>query len=184
MKLKYVNEQERALRIAEIEAILTDETTKESLYYCSLQVELQFLQGYENSYGEPKANILLADGRTLEIIFDEQREEFSMLIYDAEGNPMLPYYNADSVAEVLKVVLKDTLWRIKEQKRYNKIIAKKDDDFDFIVEFDDYTAAVQYYTNTYPANFYTVLEEKANGKWEYRAQNILTQKVADVLIGI
>lgn len=104
MRLEYTNEQEKQLRITEIEAILINEEKEQSIRRLTLEVELQFLQGYENGFGEHMASVVINTGDTLEIIFDEQMEKFSMLIYDTEGNPMLPYYNADTVEELLEEV--------------------------------------------------------------------------------
>ena len=38
------------------------------------------------------------------ILNSKNIEQFSMLIHDVEGNPMLPYYNADTVEELLEEV--------------------------------------------------------------------------------
>ena len=104
MRLEYTEEQERELRITEIEAILDNHLRDSKIEELALEVELQFLQGNENSYGEPLAYIGIDTGETLEIIFDRNIEQFSMLIHDVEGNPMLPYYNADTVEELLEEV--------------------------------------------------------------------------------
>ena len=104
MRLEYTEEQERELRITEIEAILENHLRDSKIEELALEVELQFLQGNENSYGEPLAYIGIDTGETLEIIFDRNIEQFSMLIHDVEGNPMLPYYNADTVEELLEEV--------------------------------------------------------------------------------
>lgn len=104
MRLEYTNEQEKQLRITEIEAILENEEKEQSIRHFSLEVELQFLQGDTNGYGEPHASVTTNNGETLEIIFDKNIEQYSMLIYDTEGNPMLPYYNADTVEELLEEI--------------------------------------------------------------------------------
>ena len=104
MRLEYTEEQERELRITEIEAILDNHLRDSKIEELALEVELQFLQGNENSYGEPLAYIRIDTGETLEIIFDRNVEQFSMLIHDVKGNPMLPYYNADTVEELLEEV--------------------------------------------------------------------------------
>ena len=104
MRLEYTEEQERELRIAEIEAILENHLRDSKIEELALEVELQFLQGNENSYGEPLAYVGIDTGETLEIIFDSNIEKYSMLIHDAEGNPVLPYYNADTVEELLEEV--------------------------------------------------------------------------------
>lgn len=104
MRLEYTEEQERELRIAEIEAILDNHLRDSKIEEMALEVELQFLQGNENNYGEPLAYIGIDTGETLEIIFDRNIEQFSMFIHDVEGKPMLPYYNADTVEELLEEV--------------------------------------------------------------------------------
>lgn len=104
MRLECTEEQERELRITEIEAVLENHLRDSKIEELALEVELQFLQGNENSYGEPLAYIGIDTGETLEIIFDRNIEQFSMLIHDVEGNPMLPYYNADTVEELLEQV--------------------------------------------------------------------------------
>ena len=97
MRLEYTNGKEKQFRIAEIEAILTNEEKEQSIRQLSLEVELQFLQDNTNSYGEPIAYVGIDTGETLEIIFDENIKQYSMIIHDAEGNPMLPYYNAKNI---------------------------------------------------------------------------------------
>ena len=104
MRLEYTSEQERQLRIAEIEAILTNELTEQCIRKLALETELQFLWGNINGYGEQMAQIVIDSGETLEIIFDENLEKYSMLIISVEGNPMLPYYHADTVEELLEEV--------------------------------------------------------------------------------
>lgn len=104
MRLEYTEEQERELRIAEIEAILDNHLRDSKIEELTLEVELQFLQGNENGYGEPIAYVGMDSGETLEIIFDKNIEQFSMLIHDVEGKPMLPYYNADTVEKLLEEV--------------------------------------------------------------------------------
>ena len=104
MRLEYTEEQERELRIAEIEAILSNHLRDSKIEELALEVELQFLQGNENSYGEPIAYVEIDSGQTLEIIFDNNIEMFSMLIYDTDGNPIRPYYYADIVEELLEEV--------------------------------------------------------------------------------
>ena len=102
MRLEYTEEQEKELRITEIEAILENHLRDSKIEELALEVELQFLQGNENGYGEPIAHVGIDSGETLEIIFDKNIEQFSMLIHDKEGNPILPYYNADTLEELFE----------------------------------------------------------------------------------
>ena len=104
MRLEYTNEQEKQLRIAEIEAMLTNELTEQCIRKLALETEFQFLQGNTNDFGEQRADIILDSGEMIEIIFDEEMEKYSMLIFNEEGNPMLPYYNADTVEELLEEI--------------------------------------------------------------------------------
>lgn len=101
MRLEYTEEQEKQLRITEIEAIL-ENNLREGKVDIALEVELQFLQGNQNVFGEHMANVVIDTGETLEIVFDELMKKFSMLVYDKEGNAKLPYYNADTVEELLE----------------------------------------------------------------------------------
>lgn len=52
MRLEYNEEQERELRITEIEAILENELYENKMEEHCLDIELQFLQGDENAHGE------------------------------------------------------------------------------------------------------------------------------------
>lgn len=104
MRLEYTEEQERQLRITEIEAILENGLRESQIERLALEVELQFLEGNTNSFGEAQAWVKTDSGETLEIIFDEQMEQYSMIIHDVEGNPMLPHYNADTVEKLLEEV--------------------------------------------------------------------------------
>lgn len=104
MRLEYTDEQEKQLRITEIEAILENRLRETCIEQLALEVELQFLQGNENGYGEPIAYVGIDTGETLEIIFDKSIKQYSMTIHDVDGNPMLPYYNADSIEELLEEV--------------------------------------------------------------------------------
>lgn len=104
MRLEYTEEQEKQLRITEIEAILENNLREDKVETLALEVELQFLQGNTNSYGEPIAYVGIDTGETLEIIFDENLEQYSMIIHDTEGNPMLPHHNANTVEELLEEV--------------------------------------------------------------------------------
>ena len=106
MRLEYTEEQEKQLRITEIESILENSLCESKIECLELDVELQFLQGNTNSFGEAQAWIKLDTGATLEIIFDENTKQYSMLIHDTEGNPMLPYYNADTIRALVEEVYK------------------------------------------------------------------------------
>lgn len=55
MRLEYNEEQERELRITEIEAILENELYENEMEEHYLDIELQFLQGDKNAHGESYA---------------------------------------------------------------------------------------------------------------------------------
>ena len=107
MRMEYSTEQEIQLRITEIEAVLTNEKIDSDIQRLSLEVELQFLKKYTNGYGDLQAFIELPSGETAEIILDSDNEEYSMTIYDVNGNPVLPHWFADTVEELLKIVCKN-----------------------------------------------------------------------------
>lgn len=105
MRIEYTDEQEKRLRITEIESILANNLYENEVEELTLEVESQFLQGNENGFGEPVAYISIDSGETLEIIFDMSMECYSMIIHDVEGNPERPYYSADTVEELIKICL-------------------------------------------------------------------------------
>lgn len=57
--------------------------------YC-LEIELQFLEGSKNVFGDPAA-FIDADKISFEIIYEEESEEYSATLYDQCGKPQLPY---------------------------------------------------------------------------------------------
>lgn len=57
MRLEYNENQEKELRITEIEAILENDLYENEVEEHCLEIELQFLQGNKNTYGEPYAFI-------------------------------------------------------------------------------------------------------------------------------
>lgn len=105
MRLEYNEEQEKQLRIIDIESMLTNNICNTEIEKLTLETELQFLQGNEDGYGAPIAFIEIETGESLEIIYEEESKRYSMLIHDVEGYPMLPYYNADTVEELLMEVI-------------------------------------------------------------------------------
>ena len=62
------------------------------------------LEYTEEQEKEPIAYIRIDTGETLEIIFDRDNEKYLMLIHDAEGNLILPYYNADIFDKLLQEI--------------------------------------------------------------------------------
>ena len=75
MRLEYTEEQEKQLRITEIESILENNLRENKTEIFALEVELQFLQGYENGFGEHMASVVVDTGETLEIIFRTMLDE-------------------------------------------------------------------------------------------------------------
>ena len=100
MRLEYTEDQERELRITEIEAILTNNLYDSEIKEFSLETELQFLQGNVDGYGNPIA-FVGNDDVTFEVTY-EDNSYYSMLVHDKEGNPILPYYNADTLEELFE----------------------------------------------------------------------------------
>lgn len=103
MRLEYTDEQEKQLRITEIESILANNLYENEVEELTLEVELQFLQGNIDAYGTSIAYIGMTGNDAMEITYEEN-EYFSMLIYN-DGNPERPYYNADTVEELIKFYL-------------------------------------------------------------------------------
>lgn len=106
MRLEYTEEQERELIITEIEAILTDNLYESEIEELALEVELQFLQGNVDGYGTPIA-FVGNDDVTFEVTYYKDNSYYSMLVHDKEGNPILPYYNADTLEELFECYMNE-----------------------------------------------------------------------------
>ena len=100
MRLECTEGQERELRITEIESILTNNLYENEIEELVLEAELQFLQGNVDGYGTPIA-FIGNDDVTFEITY-EDNSYYSMVAHDKEGNPILPYYNADTLEELFE----------------------------------------------------------------------------------
>ena len=103
MRLEYTEEQERELRITEIEAILENHLRDNKVEELALEAELQFLQGNVDGYGTPIA-FIGNDDITFEVTY-EDNSYYSMLVHDKEGDPILPYYNADTLEELFETYM-------------------------------------------------------------------------------
>ena len=105
MRLEYTEDQERELRITEIEAILTNNLYENEIEELALEAELQFLQGNVDGYGTPIA-FIGNDDVTFEVTY-EDNNYYSMLVHDKEGNPILPYYNANTLEELFETYINE-----------------------------------------------------------------------------
>lgn len=63
------------------------------------EVKKQFADGNTDGYGMPQAMINLPSGELADITKEED-SYYSALLYDSDGNSMLPYINADSLYEL------------------------------------------------------------------------------------
>jgi hypothetical protein len=103
MRLEYDNEQEKKLRLTEIQSILENSLYEnESIEEMRLVVEEQFLEGDLDGFNQPVAYIRLNTGHTMEIIYDIDREQYLLIFYDVDGD-RLEMYNADTVVALLNV---------------------------------------------------------------------------------
>lgn len=102
MELEYTDAQKKKRRIAELEEILNNELYENEVDKLCLDIELQFLQGSENSYGEPYACV-----GTNDVLFDVIYEdgEFSATLYDENGYPQLPYLNGEDLESLVREIL-------------------------------------------------------------------------------
>ena len=105
MRLEYTEEQERELRITEIESILTNNLYENEIEELALEAELQFLQGNVDGYGTPIA-FIGNDNMTFEVTY-EDNSYYSMLVHDKEGNLILPYYNAGTLEELFETYINE-----------------------------------------------------------------------------
>lgn len=105
MRLEYNEEQEKELRITGIEAILENELYENEVEEHCLEIELQFLQGNKNTYGEPYACIG-TDNVSFDVIYEDENNRYSATLYDKNGNPQLPYLNSENLEELIGWILK------------------------------------------------------------------------------
>lgn len=107
MRLEYTEEQEKQLRITEIEAILENNLYENDLEEFMLDIEKQFLEGNETVYGEPFAVVGTEDKIievTLETLEDDTTE-YSLLVQDKDGNRIGGYYYGKTLEEVMLNVI-------------------------------------------------------------------------------
>ena len=104
MRLKYNENQEKELRITEIETILENEVYENEVEKLCLDIELQFLQGNENSYGEPYACVGTNDV-LFDVIYEYENDRYSVTLYDKNGNPQRPYLNSENLEELIEEIL-------------------------------------------------------------------------------
>ena len=126
MKLEYDENQEKELRITEIEAILENDLYENEVDELCLEIELQFLQGSENAYGESYA-MIGTDNASFDVIYDEGNNIYSATLYDKEGNPQLPYLNEETLNELVEQILKIENGRnlIMWKEKYTEILIEK-----------------------------------------------------------
>ena len=107
MRLEYDENQEKALRITEIQAILENDLYENEVdKHCS-EIELQFLQGNTNAYGEPKA-FVQTNNVSFDVIYEQENNRYSATLYDADGNPLLPYLNDENLEKLVIQILEIT----------------------------------------------------------------------------
>lgn len=104
MRLEYNEDQEKELRITEIEAILENELYENEMEEHCLEIELQFLQDNKNTYGEPYA-FIETDSVSFDIIYEKENNRYSATLYDKEGNPQRPYLSNESLEDLMEQIL-------------------------------------------------------------------------------
>lgn len=107
MRLEYDKNQEKALRITEIQAILKNDLYKNEVEERCLEIELQFLQGNTNAYDEPKA-FVQTDNVSFDVIYEQENDRYSATLYDTDRNPLLPYLNDENLEKLVVQILKIT----------------------------------------------------------------------------
>lgn len=135
MRLEYTEEQEKQLRITEIEAILENNLYENELEEFMLEIEKQFLEGNETAYGEPFAVVGTEDKfieMTLETVDDVK--QFFMLVLDKNGNRLSDYQYSDNVEELLERVFDS-----KESKTMEEIKTKLIESLLSTLTYDDMT---------------------------------------------
>lgn len=103
MRLEYNENQEKELRITEIAAILENELYENEVEEHCLEIELQFLQGNKNTYGEPYA-FIGTDSVSFDIIYEKENNRYSATLYYKEGNPQRPYLSNESLEDLMEQI--------------------------------------------------------------------------------
>lgn len=104
MRLEYTEEQEKELRMTELEAVLENDLYDSNVEKYCLEIELQFLEGSTNVFGEPAA--FNADKISFEIIYEEESEDYSATLYNQNGEPRLPYLSHKDLYKLVEEILK------------------------------------------------------------------------------
>ena len=107
MRLEYDKNQKKALRITEIQAILENNLYKNEMEKRCLEIELQFLQGNTDAYGEPKA-FVQTDNVSFDVIYEQENNRYSATLYNTDKNPLLPYLNDENLEKLVTQILKLT----------------------------------------------------------------------------
>lgn len=107
MRLEYDENQEKALRITEIQDILENDLYESEIEERCLEIELQFLQGNTNAYGEPKA-FVQTDNISFDVIYEQENDRYSATLYDKNKNPLLPYLNDENLEKLVIQILERT----------------------------------------------------------------------------
>ena len=104
MRLEYTEEQEKELRMTELEAILENELYESNVEKYCLEIELQFLEESKNVFGDPAA-FIDADKISFEIIYEEESEDYSATLYNQNGEPRLPYLSHKALYKLVEEIL-------------------------------------------------------------------------------
>lgn len=107
MRLEYNENQEKELRITEIQTILKNDLYENEVEERCLEIELQFLQGNTDAYSEPKA-FVQTDNVSFDVIYEQENDRYSATLYDVDGNPLLPYLNDENLEKLVVQILKIT----------------------------------------------------------------------------
>ena len=83
MRLEYNENQEKELRITEIEAILENDLYENEVEEHCLEIELQFLQGNKNTYGEPYA-FIGTDNVSFDVIYKYENDRYKQMVFLVE----------------------------------------------------------------------------------------------------
>lgn len=104
MRLEYTESQERELRITELNAVLENELYESNVEKYCLEIELQFLEGSKNVFGDPAA-FIDADNIAFEVVYEEESEDYSATLYNQNGEPRLPYLSHKDLYKLVEEII-------------------------------------------------------------------------------
>ena len=63
-----------------------------------------FYKVVQNAYDEPHA-FVKTDNVSFDVIYEQENDRYSATLYNADGNPQLPYLNSENLEKLVEQIL-------------------------------------------------------------------------------